>query len=84
MFLAFVKYFFPSSTTFLLQSLTEDAVSLLLQLIDEEQKKKGETSCTEPLTVQVAACIVALCGWATRYQESLIFQNKTIKSFCWR
>lgn len=78
MFWAFVKFLFPLCTTFLLQSLTEDVISLLLQLIDEEQKKKGETSCTEPLTVQVAACIVALCGWAARYQESLIFQNKTI------
>lgn len=74
MFWAFVKYFFPLSPTFFLQSLTEEVVSLLLQLIDEEQKKQGETSCTEPLTVQVAACIVALCGWTARYQESSVFQ----------
>ncbi|XP_055081734.1 nuclear-interacting partner of ALK isoform X1 [Periophthalmus magnuspinnatus] len=45
-------------------SLTEDVVSVILQLIEEEQKRKGESSCSEPLAIQVAACIVALCGWA--------------------
>ncbi|KAM7367125.1 hypothetical protein PAMP_015049 [Pampus punctatissimus] len=45
-------------------SLTEDVISVILQLIEEEQKRKGGTPCSEPLAVQVAACIVALCGWA--------------------
>ncbi|XP_073336698.1 zinc finger C3HC-type protein 1 [Pagrus major] len=45
-------------------SLTEDVVSVILQLIEEEQKRKGRTPCSEPLAVQVAACIVSLCGWA--------------------
>ncbi|XP_075886299.1 zinc finger C3HC-type protein 1 [Nelusetta ayraudi] len=45
-------------------SLTEDVVSGVLQVIDEEQKRKGATQCSEPLAVQVAACIVSLCGWA--------------------
>ncbi|XP_068163126.1 zinc finger C3HC-type protein 1 [Antennarius striatus] len=45
-------------------SLTEDVVSVILQLIEEEQKKKGGSPCSEPLAVQVAACIVSLCGWA--------------------
>ncbi|XP_020508111.2 nuclear-interacting partner of ALK [Labrus bergylta] len=45
-------------------ALTEDVVSVILQLIEEEQKKKGQTLSTEPLAVQVAACIVSLCGWA--------------------
>ncbi|KAG7222217.1 hypothetical protein INR49_016631 [Caranx melampygus] len=45
-------------------SLTEDVISVLLQLIEEEQKRKGGTPCSEPLAVQVAACIVSLCGWA--------------------
>ncbi|KAG8005626.1 NIPA-like protein, partial [Nibea albiflora] len=45
-------------------SLTEDVVSVILQLIEEEQKRKGGTPCSEPLAVQVAACIVSLCGWA--------------------
>lgn len=49
-----------------LQSLTEDVVSGVLQVIDEEQKRKGATQCSEPLAVQVAACIVSLCGWAAR------------------
>lgn len=67
MFLTCVKYFPLSWNIFFLQSLTEDVVSILLQLIDDEQKRKGETSCAEPLAVQVAACVVALCGWAARY-----------------
>ncbi|XP_068611368.1 zinc finger C3HC-type protein 1 [Brachionichthys hirsutus] len=45
-------------------SLTEDVVSVMLQLIEEEQKRKGGSPCSEPLAVQVAACIVSLCGWA--------------------
>uniref|UniRef100_A0A3B3ZHZ6 Uncharacterized protein n=1 Tax=Periophthalmus magnuspinnatus TaxID=409849 RepID=A0A3B3ZHZ6_9GOBI len=49
-------------------SLTEDVVSVILQLIEEEQKRKGESSCSEPLAIQVAACIVALCGWAAPSQ----------------
>ncbi|XP_076015117.1 zinc finger C3HC-type protein 1 [Genypterus blacodes] len=45
-------------------SLTEDVVSVVLQLIEEQDKRKGGTPCSEPLSVQVAACIVSLCGWA--------------------
>nr|XP_020455221.1 nuclear-interacting partner of ALK [Monopterus albus] len=45
-------------------SLTEDVVSVILQLIEEELKKRGGDPCSEPLDVQVAACIVSLCGWA--------------------
>ncbi|CAB1346229.1 unnamed protein product, partial [Coregonus sp. 'balchen'] len=48
-------------------SLTEDVISVLLQLIEDEQKKQGRSplkSTSEALAVQVAACIVALCGWA--------------------
>ncbi|XP_074553788.1 zinc finger C3HC-type protein 1 [Halichoeres trimaculatus] len=45
-------------------ALTEDVVTVLLQLIEEEQKRKRHNLCTEPLAVQVAACIVSLCGWA--------------------
>ncbi|MGH0125719.1 UNVERIFIED_CONTAM: hypothetical protein FKN15_027314 [Acipenser sinensis] len=47
-------------------SLTEDIISLLLQLIEDELKQEGGSPVkynTEPLSVQVAACIVALCGW---------------------
>lgn len=64
-----------AETFFLLQSLTEDVVSILLQLIDDEQKRKGETPCTQPLAVQVTACIVALCGWFARYFENSGFQK---------
>ncbi|KAL7370885.1 hypothetical protein ABVT39_013546 [Epinephelus coioides] len=45
-------------------SLTEDVISVILQLIEDEQKRKGESPCSQPLAVQVAACIVSLCGWA--------------------
>ncbi|XP_008300493.1 zinc finger C3HC-type protein 1 [Stegastes partitus] len=45
-------------------SLTEDVVSVILQLIEEEQKRKGGTPRSESLAVQVSACIVSLCGWA--------------------
>ncbi|XP_074480951.1 zinc finger C3HC-type protein 1 [Sebastes fasciatus] len=45
-------------------SLTEDVISVVLQLIEDEQKRKGGSPCSEPLAVQVAACIVSLCGWA--------------------
>ncbi|XP_026182989.1 zinc finger C3HC-type protein 1 isoform X2 [Mastacembelus armatus] len=45
-------------------SLTEDVISVILQLIEEEQKNKGGTPCSGPFEVQVAACIVSLCGWA--------------------
>ncbi|KAL0963055.1 hypothetical protein UPYG_G00349130 [Umbra pygmaea] len=48
-------------------SLTEDVISILLQLIEDEQQKQDTPplkSSSEVLAVQVAACIVALCGWA--------------------
>ncbi|TMS02766.1 Nuclear-interacting partner of ALK [Larimichthys crocea] len=65
-------------------SLTEDVVSVILQLIEEEQKRKGGTSCSEPLAVQVAACIVSLCGWAA--SPSLQAMNLPILtcSYCMR
>lgn len=45
-------------------TLTEDVISVILHLIEEEQKRKGGSPSSEPLSVQVAACIVSLCGWA--------------------
>lgn len=53
-------------STVSLQSLTEDVISVILQLIEDEQKRTGRSPCSEPLAVQVAACIVSLCGWAAR------------------
>lgn len=55
------------------QSLTEEKISLLLQLIGEEleHKMEGEKSpmkfATEILQVHVPACILALCGWTCRW-----------------
>uniref|UniRef100_A0A3P8S1V7 Zinc finger, C3HC-type containing 1 n=1 Tax=Amphiprion percula TaxID=161767 RepID=A0A3P8S1V7_AMPPE len=45
-------------------SLTEDVITVILQLIEEEQKRKGGTPRSDSLAVQVSACIVSLCGWA--------------------
>ncbi|KAJ8007255.1 hypothetical protein DPEC_G00115650 [Dallia pectoralis] len=44
-------------------SLTEDVISVLLHVIEDEEKKQG-TSSSVVLPIQVAACVVALCGWA--------------------
>ncbi|XP_071772113.1 zinc finger C3HC-type protein 1 [Centroberyx gerrardi] len=65
-------------------SLTEDVISVVLQLIEEEQKKQGGTPSSEPLAVQVAACIVSLCGWAA--SPSLRAMNLPILtcSYCMR
>ncbi|KAG9280524.1 nuclear-interacting partner of ALK isoform X1 [Astyanax mexicanus] len=41
--------------------LTEDVVSSLLQLIDDEQKLWNDSS--DSPNIQMAACVVALCGW---------------------
>lgn len=51
------------------QALTEDVMGILLQLIEEELRKEARSPAkllAEPLAIQVAACIVALCGWAAR------------------
>ncbi|XP_029317377.1 zinc finger C3HC-type protein 1 [Cottoperca gobio] len=45
-------------------SLTEDVIGVILQLIEDERKRRGDSPCSEPLAVQVAACIVSLSGWA--------------------
>ncbi|XP_051976505.1 zinc finger C3HC-type protein 1-like [Xyrauchen texanus] len=48
-------------------TLTEDVISVLLQLFEDEQVKLGGSptkASSDPISVQVAACIVALCGWA--------------------
>ncbi|KAJ0057377.1 hypothetical protein NL108_005289, partial [Boleophthalmus pectinirostris] len=64
--------------------LTEDNVSVILQLIEEEQKRKGESPCSEPLAVQVAACIVALCGWAASPSQCTMNLPILTCSFCKR
>ncbi|KAG7456113.1 hypothetical protein MATL_G00248280 [Megalops atlanticus] len=46
---------------------TEEVIGVLLQLIEEELRKESRSPAkmmSDPLSVQVAACIVALCGWA--------------------
>uniref|UniRef100_A0AAY4CSQ9 Nuclear-interacting partner of ALK n=1 Tax=Denticeps clupeoides TaxID=299321 RepID=A0AAY4CSQ9_9TELE len=69
-------------------SLTEDAVSVLLQLIEEEQKKLGQTPqkpSSELLSVQVAACVVALCGWSANSSELQALHLPSLTcSYCMR
>lgn len=51
------------------QSLTEEKISLLLQLVREELEHKAEGEkpparfTSEALPVHVSACVLALCGW---------------------
>lgn len=55
------------------QSLTEEKITLLLQLIREELEHKTEGEkplmkfTTEALQVHVPACVLALCGWTCRW-----------------
>ncbi|XP_051910971.1 nuclear-interacting partner of ALK [Hippocampus zosterae] len=64
-------------------SLTEDVISVILQLIEEEQKRKG-TACSEPFAVQVAACIVSLCGWAANPDVPIATLPILSCSYCMR
>ncbi|KAF7653010.1 hypothetical protein LDENG_00088670 [Lucifuga dentata] len=61
--------------------LTEDVISIVLQLIEEQQKRRGGTPSSEPLAVQVAACIVSLCGWAA--SPALHAMNLPILTCCY-
>ncbi|XP_055045691.2 zinc finger C3HC-type protein 1 [Misgurnus anguillicaudatus] len=68
-------------------TLTEDVISVLLQLIEDEQVKQGGSPskvASDALSVQVAACIVALCGWTA--SPSLQAMNLPILtcSYCMR
>lgn len=59
-------------------------ISTLLQLIEDEQKKQGRSplkSTSDALSVQVAACIVALCGWTGRLDKAhnLLFIDKKFR-----
>uniref|UniRef100_A0A672LB62 Nuclear-interacting partner of ALK-like n=1 Tax=Sinocyclocheilus grahami TaxID=75366 RepID=A0A672LB62_SINGR len=68
-------------------TLTEDVISVLLQLIEDEQVKQcGSPSkvSSDPLSVLVAACIVALCGWTA--SPSLQAMNLPVLtcSYCMR
>ncbi|XP_063073388.1 nuclear-interacting partner of ALK [Engraulis encrasicolus] len=71
-------------------ALTEDAISALLQLIEDERKKRGTAVTSplrmpsEPLSVQVAACIVALCGWAASSAQLSMNLPILTCSYCMR
>ncbi|XP_008398901.2 nuclear-interacting partner of ALK isoform X1 [Poecilia reticulata] len=65
-------------------SLTEDVISTVLQLIEEEQKRKGGTPCSESLAVQVSACIVSLCGWGANPALHAMSLPTVSCSYCMR
>uniref|UniRef100_A0A8C3K054 Zinc finger C3HC-type containing 1 n=1 Tax=Calidris pygmaea TaxID=425635 RepID=A0A8C3K054_9CHAR len=71
-------------------SLTEEKISLLLQLIGEEleHKTEGEKSpvkfATEILQVHVPACILALCGWTCSSASGSVHLSVITCSRCMR
>ncbi|XP_075368384.1 zinc finger C3HC-type protein 1 isoform X1 [Mycteria americana] len=71
-------------------SLTEEKISLLLQLIGEEldHKTEGEKPpmkfATEILQVHVPACILALCGWTCSTASGSVHLSVITCSRCMR
>ncbi|KFP87352.1 Nuclear-interacting partner of ALK, partial [Apaloderma vittatum] len=71
-------------------SLTEEKVSLLLQLIGEELEHKTEGEkppmkfTTEILQVHVPACILALCGWTCSTTPGSVHLSVITCSRCMR
>ncbi|NXS93859.1 NIPA protein, partial [Jacana jacana] len=71
-------------------SLTEEKISLLLQLLGEEleHKTEGEKSpmkfATEILQVHVPACILALCGWTCSSTSGSVHLSVITCSRCMR
>ncbi|NXI37923.1 NIPA protein, partial [Galbula dea] len=71
-------------------SLTEEKISLLLQLIGEELEHKAEgekppvKSSTEILQVHVPACILALCGWTCSAPSGSLHLSVITCSRCMR
>ncbi|KFZ68730.1 Nuclear-interacting partner of ALK, partial [Podiceps cristatus] len=71
-------------------SLTEEKISLLLQLIEEEleHKKEGEKPpmkfATEILQVHVPACVLALCGWTGSAASGSVHLSVITCSRCMR
>ncbi|XP_051468387.1 zinc finger C3HC-type protein 1 isoform X2 [Apus apus] len=71
-------------------SLTEEKISLLLQLIGEELEQKREDEkppmkfSTEMLPVHVPACILALCGWTCSATSGSVHLSVITCSRCMR
>ncbi|XP_069485699.1 zinc finger C3HC-type protein 1 [Ambystoma mexicanum] len=71
-------------------ALTEDTVSLLLQLIEVElEKKAGENKpamkfTTDALQVHIAACILSLCGWSFSLSSGSMHLSIITCSLCMR
>ncbi|XP_054255564.1 zinc finger C3HC-type protein 1 [Indicator indicator] len=71
-------------------ALTEERITLLLQLIGEELKHKREEekppikSATDILQVHVPACILALCGWTCSAPSGSLHLSVITCSRCMR
>ncbi|XP_026696845.1 nuclear-interacting partner of ALK [Athene cunicularia] len=71
-------------------SLTEEKISLLLQLIGEELEHKAEGEkppvkfATEILPVHIPACILALCGWTCSAASGFVHLSVITCSRCMR
>ncbi|XP_074757745.1 zinc finger C3HC-type protein 1 isoform X2 [Athene noctua] len=71
-------------------SLTEEKISLLLQLIGEELEHKTEGEkppvkfATEILPVHIPACILALCGWTCSAASGFVHLSVITCSRCMR
>ncbi|KAJ8262250.1 hypothetical protein GJAV_G00164300 [Gymnothorax javanicus] len=68
-------------------SLTEDVIGILLQLVEQELRKEGRSPTklqNEPMAIQVAACIVALCGWAASPALNSLHLPVLTCSYCQR
>ncbi|KAF1396636.1 Nuclear-interacting partner of ALK, partial [Spheniscus mendiculus] len=71
-------------------SLTEEKISLLLQLIGEELEHKTEGEkppmkfATEILQVHVPACVLALCGWTCSAASGSVHLSVITCSRCMR
>ncbi|NWX12279.1 NIPA protein, partial [Aegotheles bennettii] len=71
-------------------SLTEEKITLLLQLIQEELEHKTEGEkppvklATEVLHVHVPACILALCGWTCSAASGSVHLSVITCSCCMR
>ncbi|XP_023651318.1 zinc finger C3HC-type protein 1 [Paramormyrops kingsleyae] len=68
-------------------SLTEDAIGVLLQLLEDELAREGRPAAplpAEPVSVQVAACIVALCGWTASPSLTSLHLPALTCSYCLR
>ncbi|XP_036432969.1 nuclear-interacting partner of ALK [Colossoma macropomum] len=64
-------------------ALTEEVISSLLQLVEDELKMPDDFS-SDPPNIQMAACVVALCGWEARQGLCAVTLPILSCTFCMR